>query len=101
MPDKNKGTRKERRQLKRSQRANRESAQELMDSNYRSFRSSTDPLRYQYSNEPDYSTDEFGFEQYETLGEHARDIINKTDDVERFMPRKLSFNTPKKNPYGG
>ena len=34
-------------------------------------------------------------------GEVARDVIKTAKQVEKYLPRKLSFKTNKKNPYGG
>lgn len=101
MPDKNKGTRKERRQLRRTKRATRQALLDNMAAQERGFYEAVDPVVYQYDNSRSYVTDEFGFSKYDTVGEHARDHVKKKKDSQRHLPRKLSFMTPKPNPYSG
>ena len=103
MPDKNKGTRKERRQLRKTKKATRKALEENLDVQHTGFHHQTDPTYFKYDNTPDYfgPKDEFGFDKFETLGDRARHVLKTREQVEKFLSRKLSFKTNKKNPYGG
>ena len=101
MPDKNKGTLKERRQLRRTKRATRQALLDNMAAQEYGFYEAVDPVVYKYDNSRSYVTDEFGFSKYDTVGEHARDHANKKEQVKRHLPRKLNFRGNKPNPYSG
>ena len=60
MPNKNKGTRKERRQLRRTKEATRQALLDNMAAQEYGFYEAVDPVVYKYDNSRSYVTDEFG-----------------------------------------